>query len=1593
MASFAAQQQQEQQKPKKILGKSFRLFDFAVRDDREEVDDQDEDDQDEDEEDEEGEYQSTSKKAGPKAFVIQMFGINERGDTCSITVRDVQPFFFIKGGTSWTKEHAATVLRLIRNMVGGYHASSVLGAEIVQRHKLYGFTGGRTYPFVQLTFRTVATMNQVKRLWIEGNNTGRRKPVELAGVKCELYESNIPPLLRFFHIHNISPSGWIFLRMDNHVIQPRKKKTSCTFECHAPLRNIISQPDKETRVPFKICSFDIEASSSHGDFPLPVKTYKRLASNLMDVALRRLPTQIDGNVIKRVILTAFGMDQLENVDRVFPKDMPTKETVKTMLTRLLSIPVHKIVEEGSREEVRTVLEIDRMFSLAAAGGGDDEDNDDDDEPDVYRSRRFKPPQKTEEQRLTLAEVVNHPTLSRDVKIQVINESLTYALPLLEGDQVTYIGSTFLRYGDPEPYLSHCLVVGACDPVDGVVLEHAATERDMLLQWRQLLLRENPDVVIGYNIFGFDYEFVFRRSQETGCVDEFLKLSRNVEELSVASSFRGGGGLALENTKIVLATGEYDLRYPKLTGRLQIDLYTYFRRDFNLASYKLDDVASSNICDDIHRVILVPDHPVHGNVTQLYSRNLTGLHVGDYIHIELSGFTSDYYHAPTTGQYKFRVVELSDTGTILIPNLLQDLLTLEGGKKLKWGVAKDDMTPQDIFRLSQGSTAERALVAKYCVQDCNLVHHLMRKLDVITGFSEMARICSVPMSFLVFRGQGIKLTSFVAKKCRDKNTLMPDLEKSAGDEGYEGAIVLPPKCSMYMDNPVACVDYSSLYPSSMISQNYSHDSKVWTKEYDLTGALIHVTGQRDRNGQFIYDNLPGFQYIDVEFDTYKAIRKTPTSRPEKTVCGKKVCRWAQLPDGQKSIMPAILEELLMARKKTRKAAEQETDPFMANILDKRQLGYKVTANSLYGQCGAKTSTFYEQDVAASTTATGRAMIMYAKHMVEDVYGHRVVPTLKHGAVLCNAEYVYGDSVAAWTPVYVRIHGEKLDILTISQVAVKYGDNVWIPMLDKEVCELYSIESWSDKGWTPLHRVIRHRLAIHKKMFRVQTRYGLVDVTDDHSLLHAGSAAELSPRDVVVGVSTLLHHPLPLHGHSDPSPDDWDYGDDDFDDVDDDDIDVTFCSMATKWTLQNASDHARAFPKAYCTMGAETQLEAAHLIWMAAAKHGWTHCSIAEGYRGAYHLSVHRLRPHFDNNNDDDVVQSMRELTREEFASGDYVYDLTTDNHHFSAGAGTLVVHNTDSVFFTFNLENPDTGDKIRGQPALEVTIEIAQDVAKLCTQFLKPPMELSYEKTLMPFILLSKKRYVGMLYETNPHKGKLKYMGLSLKRRDSCDYLKDVYGGILNILMKSDPATTTGSQVVENAIAFLDQALTTLILGQVPMDKLTVTKALRSDYKNPLQIGHWVLAERMGQRDAGNKPKPGDRMRFVFIQASSGQGGKKPLMGDRIETPEFVASHPHIKVDYAHYITNQLMKPLQQLFGLALVPIWESRNKVAAIRSYQRDLVALERESGGDLEVYMKKKEKYCSEKIKTLIFEKFLVQISNDQQRLQCIMSFFAPKM
>ena len=455
-----------------------------------------------------------------------------------------------------------------------------------------------------------------------------------------------------------------------------------------------------------------------------------------------------------------------------------------------------------------------------------------------------------------------------------------------------------------------------------------------------------------------------------------------------------------------------------------------------------------------------------------------------------------------------------------------------------------------------------------------------------------------------------------------------------------------------------------------------------------GNLIHEwpplnSSARDKEGAFIYDNLPEYNYVDVEYDTYQYIRKTPKAAKTKIKCGKKICRFAEFPEGR-PVMPSVLEELLAARKATKKLIPKQKDEFMKNVYDKRQLAYKLTANSLYGGCGAKSSTFYDIDVAASCTATGRKLLIYAKNVVEEIYKDCLCDT-SLGQVRTKAEYVYGD---------------------------------------------------------------------------------------------------------------------------------------------------------------------------------------------------------------------------------------------------------------------------TDSVFFKFNLEDPFTCEKIEGEKALQMTIELAEEAGQLATMFLKEPHDLEYEKTFYPLLLLSKKRYVGLLFETDVKKCKRKSMGLVLKRRDNAPIVKDVYGGLIDILMDNGD--------IAKGIQFVLGELERLRNGEIPIEKLTITKSLRSGYKNPKQIAHKVLADRIGERDPGNKPRPGDRMKYVYIKTDG-----KTLQGDKIETLEYIDIHK-LEIDYEFYVTNQIMKPVQQVFALVLeeLPDFDSYRE-----DYEDDIAKVD-EIPEDPEKYAKKLLDVRNRYVKMIVFDR-----------------------
>jgi DNA polymerase elongation subunit (family B) len=779
-----------------------------------------------------------------------------------------------------------------------------------------------------------------------------------------------------------------------------------------------------------------------------------------------------------------------------------------------------------------------------------------------------------------------------------------------------------------------------------------------------------------------------------------------------------------------------------------------------------------------------------------------------------------------------------------------------------------------------------------------------------------------------RGQGIKLQSLIASECRKIKTLIPVIEKGDLDEGYEGAIVLPPKCDLYLDNPVACNDYASLYPSSMISENLSHDSKVWTKEFDLAGNLIEEWGFKDADDNYIYDNLPEYEYVDVTYDTYRYFRKHPKAAAEKIKCGYKICRFAQFADGESAIMPAILKKLLKARKDTRKMIPNQNDEFMKQVLEQRQLGYKVTANSLYGGCGAKTSSFYEKDIAACTTAIGRKLLTYGKRIIEECYGNKICKTTNHGLVLTKAEYIYGDSVANYTPIYIK-NNDVIEILTIEELANKYGNSAWtlsteVGKQEKEFCELNNVETWTEKGWTKLFRVIRHVLAKHKKMFRILTHTGLVDVTDDHSLLKA-DATEISPKDVCVGTQ-LLHNKL----------------------------------------YELSVNHFNPGKELY-SIHVDNMLEAAEYInYLNHIKYSNYYIDTSDDLSIRIHIGLKI------NGSQTGIIN------KKELQYSGYVYDLTTENHHFAAGVGNIIVHNTDSVFYTFNLQDLN-GNPIRGKDALEITIELAKEAGEIAASFLKAPHDFEYEKTFMPFCLLSKKRYVGMLYETDPNKCKRKEMGIVLKRRDNAPIVKDVYGGIIDILMKK--------QNIPDAVQFLKNCLQNIVDEKYPIEKLIITKSLRSGYKNPKSIAHKVLADRITARDPGNKPGPGDRIPFAYIAVP----GKKVLQGEKIETPSFIAENK-LKIDYSFYITNQIMKPVQQLFALVLEKIWIIQNKRPKLLKYKKDIELLKEKFLNDEAKFEEKLEEFRCKEIKCLLFDEYLRETNNEKIGNQSLTKFFVKK-
>ena len=593
------------------------------------------------------------------------------------------------------------------------------------------------------------------------------------------------------------------------------------------------------------------------------------------------------------------------------------------------------------------------------------------------------------------------------------------------DKIFQISCVLCRNGDKEEsYSKYILSLGKnkkgedIDLIQEKVGEDVEirlfnTESDLLMGFNEIIQELNPQIICGYNIFGFDLPYIYNRTKLNAITSMF-------DQLSFIK------GIHSKEVKIEWSSSAFknqNFTYLDAPGRLWIDMLPIIQRDYKLENYKLKTV-------------------------------------------------SDFF----------------------------------------LGQTKDPLTHKGIFKCYRMFTPESlSVVAKYCVKDSELVVKLFEKLQIWIGLTEMSNTCNTPIFTLFTQGQQIKIFSQVYKKCMGDNIVI-DKDSFIVNENdhFTGAYVFTPVPGLY--DMVVSFDFSSLYPSTIIAYNIDYSTLVLDEK--IPDEKCHI-----------------FEWED-HFNC-----ECPDSKKVKTkkivICKKNRFRFLKEHMG---VIPTLLVSLIDARKKAKKEMEKlqstiddikdekekEEVERMITVFDKRQLAYKVSCNSMYGGMGVRRGYLPFLPGAMCTTARGRQSIEKASKFLVENYG---------------AKLIYGDSVSGDTPILVRYEDQTVDILRIDNIGEVWkpyeefkSDDIESNRKEKQQtlpfvsCGNYRVmnilEVWTGSEWSKVRRVIRHKTV--KKMYRVLTHTGCVDVTEDHSLLDK-NLNKIKPSQLNIGCE--LYHSFP------------------------------------------------------------------------------------------------------------------------------------------------------------------------------------------------------------------------------------------------------------------------------------------------------------------------------------------------------------------------------------------------------------------------------------------------------------------------------------
>lgn len=254
--------------------------------------------------------------------------------------------------------------------------------------------------------------------------------------------------------------------------------------------------------------------------------------------------------------------------------------------------------------------------------------------------------------------------------------------------------------------------------------------------------------------------------------------------------------------------------------------------------------------------------------------------------------------------------------------------------------------------------------------------------------------------------------------------------------------------------------------------------------------------------------------------------------------------------------------------------------------------------------------------------------------------------------------------------------------------------------------------------------------------------------------------------------------------------------------------------------------------------------------------------------------------------------------------DHVETTYTTKNGYPANA-VVIYGDTDSVMVNF------------GYTDIAKSMEEGKKAAREVSKIFIPPIKLEFEKVYFPYLLLAKKHYAGLLWQSNSKKhDKLDAKGIESVRRDKCGLVRMmVKHGLELVLEKRDNAAL---------IRFLSKQVSQLLSNKIDIALLCQSKTIsKTEYKSPQP--HIELAKKMAKRDPASAPKLGDRVQFVYIAASNSikRAGKAKIMGDakdceRSEDPSFVLENG-LSADVRYYLDNKIRPVIERTFGYVLTP--------------------------------------------------------------------------